>query len=259
MKLYIPVAGTWGRKKFRNDDWFRAGSSIDALLNDLGYARVDQNNDPARPDAGFWSGDVGGLLIQQLSPWMSHDEVWREGAENLVRFFHARRRELVDCEEVAIIAHSHGGQVVSFALQTMRDNGKHSTVLPKIRVVTVDMPVRTGRFLFFFSRGMDETYQDALTAVDGRWTHLYSGRGLKSRMRWLGNRFGPRRLRGALLNCQIPGGHSGVLRESRWFYVWKDIMSGVCPGHRQATAAASIPTPSTPGGSSACSPSGARP
>ena len=90
MKLYIPVAGTWGRKKFRNNDWFRASSSIDALLNDLGYARVDQNNDPTLPDPGFWSGDVGGLLIQQLFPWMSHDEVWREGAENLVQFFQDR-------------------------------------------------------------------------------------------------------------------------------------------------------------------------
>ena len=130
----------------------------------------------------------------------------------------------------------------------MLDNGEHSTVLPKIRVVTVDMPVRTGKFLFFFSRGMDETYQDALAAVDGRWTHLYSGRGWKSRMRWLGNRFGPRTLDGALRNRKIPGGHSGILRESRWFHVWKDIMSGVCPGHRQATAAASIPTPRDAGG-----------
>lgn len=90
MKLYIPVAGTWGRKKFRNNDWFRAGSSIDALLNDLGYGRVDQNNDPDRPDPGFWSGDVGGLLIQQLCSWMSHDAVWREGARNLVQFFQDR-------------------------------------------------------------------------------------------------------------------------------------------------------------------------
>ena len=111
--------------------------------------------------------------------------------------------------------------------------------LSKIRVVTVDMPVRTGKFLFLFSRGMDATYQDALAAVDGRWTHLYSGRGWKSRMRWLGNRFGPRRLRGALRNCRIPGGHSGILRESRWFYVWKDVMSGECPGHRHGAVSRS--------------------
>lgn len=110
----------------------------------------------------------------------------------------------------------------------MLQDYEDSLVLPRIRVVTVDMPVRTGKFLFF-SRGMDETYQDALDAVDGRWIHLFSGRGLKSKMRWLGNRFGPRKLRGALLNCKIPGGHSGILSESRWFYVWRDIMSGVCP------------------------------
>ena len=228
MKLYIPIAGTWARKRNRNDDWFRSASSLDALLNDLGYARVDQNNDPNRPDPGFWSGDVGGLLIQQLAPWWSHDEVWREGADDLVQFLRDREGQLSRCEEVALIAHSHGGQVVSFALQTMRRRHEDSPVLPKLRVVTVDMPVRIGKFLGIFPRGMDAVYQDALSVVSN-WIHLYSGRGWKSKMRWLGNRFGPRKLKGAFRNCRIPGAHSGILSESRWFYVWQHIMSGDCP------------------------------
>ena len=43
----------------------------------LGYERVDQNGGPTVPDSGFWSGDVGGLLVQQISPWSQQDSAWR--------------------------------------------------------------------------------------------------------------------------------------------------------------------------------------
>ena len=204
MKLYIPIAGTWARNKIRNDDWFRSASSFDALLNDLGYARVDQNNNPNRRDPGFWSGDVGGLLIQQLAPWWSHDEVWREGAEELVQFLLDRKEQLSRCDEIALIAHSHGGQVVAFALQIMQRNHRDSPVLEKLRVVTVDMPVRTGRFLGIFPRGMDQVYKDALSVAQS-WIHLYSGRRVevKDALAWKSLRAA--KAKGSIPQLQDPG------------------------------------------------------
>ena len=206
-KLYIPVAGTWARRNFRRNAWYRAGSPFDRKMNAIGYIRVDQNRNPQKPDRGFWSGDVNGLIFQRLFGTSQRD--WKLGGADLAEFVGIKRRkELGDAEEVAIIAHSHGGQVVAFALKILVDQG--IAPLPNLRVVTVDMPVRTGRvFGFLWRRSMDHIYKEASGFIDKRWDHLYSQRAwrhLKTYWRWLGSQFGPRKLKYARSNREIPGG-----------------------------------------------------
>ena len=229
LKLYIPVAGTWARQEFRADAWYRTNAPFEKQITQLGYLRVDQNGDRTQPDRGFWSGDVNGILVQKLKFWRRSDTEWRLGGGELASFITKRSQELAAADEVAIIAHSHGGQVVAFALNFLVDT---QTNLPNFRVVTVDMPVRTGRFLgFLWRRGMDKIYERASDGIDRRWDHLYSERfwrqPLKTHWRWLGSQFGPRRLEYARSNRKIPGGHSGVLR--KWLHLWGQIMSGTNP------------------------------
>lgn len=224
LKLYIPVAGTWARRDFRRNAWYRTGSPFDRTMSAIGYTRVDQNRNPKKPDHGFWSGDVNGLIFQRLFSTSQRD--WKLGGADLAEFIGIKRRkELEKAEEVAIIAHSHGGQVVAFALKFLADQGVDP--LTNLRVVTVDMPVRSGRVLgFLWGRSMDRIYEDASRFVNGRWDHLYSQRAwrhLKTYWRWLGSQFGPRKFKYGRSNREIPGGHSGVL--STCLRPWPDIMN----------------------------------
>ena len=100
-----------------------------------GYERVEQDRDPQRPDDGYWSGAVNGLLIQWAAWWRDRHPDWRTGAETLRGSLRARRAELQAAGGVTIVAHSHGGQVLAYALA-----GMQAPVCP-IRVVTVDVPV----------------------------------------------------------------------------------------------------------------------
>ena len=224
-KLYIPVAGTWARRDFRKNAWYRTASPFDQKMSSIGYTRVDQNRDPQEPDRGFWSGDVNGLIFQRLFRTSQRD--WKLGGADLAEFIGIKRRqELKDADEVAIIAHSHGGQVVAFALKFLKDQGIDPP--PKLRVVTVDMPVRTGRVLgFLWRRSMDHIYETASNCIAQRWDHLYSQRAWrhpKTYWRWLGSQLGPRKLKYARSNREIPGGHSGILSPS-CFGPWPEIMA----------------------------------
>lgn len=224
LKLYIPVAGTWARRNFRRNAWYRTGSPFDQRMNEIGYTRVDQNRDSQKPDRGFWSGDVNGLIFQRLLRTSQRD--WKLGGADLAEFIGVKRRkELANAKEVAIIAHSHGGQVVAFALKFLSDQGIDP--LGNLRVVTVDMPIRSGRVLgFLWRRSMDHIYEAACGFVGQQWDHLYSQRAwrhLKTYWRWLGSQFGPRRLKYARSNREIPGGHSGVL--STCLGPWSEIMN----------------------------------
>ena len=212
MQLYIPIAGTWSRSRRdpSNDElaWYDSNSAFDKLLANQGYTRVDQN--PGK-DPGYWSGDVGGLLVQKLRFWKEPHTPWREGAADLRRFLYRRRVELA--AGVTLIAHSHGGQVVAYALRA-RPLGVNGSVVP-ITVVTVDTPIR---------RDMARVYELACQN-SVRWLHLYSERGWSSKFRWLGNRFGSRVLDGADLNIKIAGGHSGCLSDQEHMKQWKHIIS----------------------------------
>lgn len=211
---YIPIAGTWARSRHDHENaWYRRGSPFDRVLAGHGYERVEQDRDPNRPDDGYWSGAVNGLLIQWFAWWRDRHPAWRTGAETLRGFLRGRRRELDEAGGVTIVAHSHGGQVLAYALAEM-----HGDVCP-IHVVTVDMPVR---------RDMDGVYGRAARRCR-HWVHLYSERGWKSRFRWLGNRFGPRALDVAQRNRKVTGGHSGILDDVGHIGQWHDILSRLPP------------------------------
>ena len=211
--LYIPIAGTWARARQDHESaWYRRGSPFDKVMNKRGYERVEQDRVPSRPDDGYWSGAVNGLLIQWFAWWRDKHPAWRTGGETLRGFLRARRGELLDAGGVTIVAHSHGGQALAYALVDM-----HTAICP-LYVVTVDMPVR---------RHMDDFYRRA-SAKCSCWMHRYSERGWKSRFRWLGNRFGPRTLEVANCNREVTGGHSGMLRNPRHIGQWDEIRRRTC-------------------------------
>ena len=127
----------------RESAWYRRGSPpFDATGRRDEQTRlragVEQDRVPTcgRPDDGYWSGAVNGLLIQWFAWWRDKHPAWRTGGETLRGFLRARRGELLDAGGVTIVAHSHGGQALAYALVDM-----HTAICP-LYVVTVDMPVR---------------------------------------------------------------------------------------------------------------------
>ena len=214
---YIPMAGTFARKRNdRPDSWYRSGSPFDVQMKAHGHTRVDQDGDPETPDVGYWDGRVGGMLYQQFLPWVDHREAWHSQIEPIM----AKIIELdaAGVRELMIIAHSHAGQVLAYALAAL----PHLCI--DIFVVTMDMPVRVGRM-----QRMKDVYSRALrcTAVV-RWTHMYSRGGWwKSRFRWLGNRLSDVTLEGATANVPVPGGHSAVLNPPALEYWDCGVFEGV--------------------------------
>lgn len=210
MTPYIPIAGTWWKDSDKADHWYRHGSAVDGIMRDAGFARVDQNRDPMKPDKGYWSGDLGGTLVQWALPWVDQRAPWTDGAADLARFLLDREDELQKARGVLLMAHSHGGQVVALCLSQYLD----SQFQVPIHVLTVDTPLR---------RGMRSTYRAAVRR-SASWTHLYTGWKWGARMRVLGSRFngprlivpGPEGMRVA--NYALQGGHSGVLFDPlhRW-------------------------------------------
>ena len=204
---YIPVAGSLARKRHDHElSWYRRGSPLDRLLDNLGYQRVDQNGDPNKPDTGFWSGDINGLMLQRAMWWRDKHPAWKTGGETLRTFLLRRHAEFVD--GVTLIMHSHAGQVGAYALAELPGD------FP-IHVVTCDMPVRFD---------MREVYACASTRV-ASWTHLYSEKGLKSHMRWLGDGQlfrNPRVLNVATRNIEIKGWHSEYLSDPEFIGQWNE-------------------------------------
>ena len=92
---------------------------------------------------------------------------------------------------VTLVAHSHGGQVLAYALASMSQHTRE--------------------------------------ACDA-WTHLHSERGWASKFRWLGNRFGDRELDVADHNIEITGGHSGILSDPAHLLQWDVILPGLQDG-----------------------------
>ena len=220
---YIPVAGTLSRREFRRDDWYRTGSLFDRKMVEHGYTRVDQNHDPNVPDDGFWSGDVEGLLLHGIFGfWRKKHHDWWEGGRELARFLRKRYGELKDAKAVLLVAHSHGGQVVAYALQALKGQEMN---LDNFCVITVDMPVRSGRLLGIIPRGMDKTYENAARVVGCRWIHLYNG--VWAKWRLLGSRFGPRKFEFAYWNREVDGSHSGILNKREHISQWDDILAHV--------------------------------
>ena len=209
--LYIPVAGSLARKRHDHElSWYRRDSPLDRLLATLGYQRVDQNGDLYKPDKGFWSGDINGLMLQRAIFWRDKHPAWKTGGETLRKFIQSRLAEFVD--GVTLILHSHAGQVGAYALAELPAPG----AVP-IHVVTCDMPVRAD---------MRDVYESASTSV-ASWTHLYSEKGWKSRMRWMGDGQlfkNPRVLPVATRNIEIKGWHSEYLSDQKFLGQWEQIL-----------------------------------
>ena len=211
---YIPIAGTWHKDHGHPGSWYRRGSSVDAIFRLAGFERVEQDRDPNTPDRGFWSGDLGGTLIQRALPWVDARAPWASGAIELGSFIERRADELRD--GVLIVGHSHGGQVVTLTLADPMFAERCGNV--PIHVLTIDMPVR---------RAMRGVYRRAARRV-ASWTHLYAGWGWPSRMRVLGSVFGPRRLAlPGVGNVHIRGGHSGILVDTEHRQQLPDILRRV--------------------------------
>ena len=209
--LYLPIAGTrvpWRGRNADPHDWYRRESPFDRLMAHHGFMRVEQDRDPTTPDRGYWSGDVGGLLLQRAWPWTDGHAPWTQGARELIQFLCRRWTEFAG--GVTLVAHSHGGQVVAYAVEAL---GYEQPV--PVHIITVDMPVR---------RDMVPVYEEA-RRVAATWTHLYSERGWRSRFRWLGNRFGPRELDVADRNMEVSGGHSGILSDPRHMEQWPAVLA----------------------------------
>ena len=184
--FYVPIAGTWGRERACANrspsdplHWFMRGSDVDRVMVAHGHERVDQDRDPNTPDNGFWSGDIGGTLTQRLWPWSDHLNTWRDGGAQFSDFCFKRQDEFQD--GLVVLTHSHGGHVLAMAL-FMSDLFSFP-----IYVIDIDMPVQRG------FRVDPMLYTVALKSVKS-WTHVFSGRGLGSKFRWLGNAFNTRRL-----------------------------------------------------------------
>ena len=210
---WIPVAGSFARKRHGHAaSWYRSGSPLDQLLGTLGCQRVDQDNDPLKPDKGYWSGDINGLMLQRALWWRDKHPAWKTGGEALRRFLVSRHVEFAN--GVTLIMHSHGGQVGAYALKGMSP-GLSRWKFP-IDVITCDMPVRAD---------MGSVYALASRRVRS-WTHLYSEKGWQSRMRWLGDGqifSNPRELSVATRNIEVAGGHSGILSDPRYIEQWHGI------------------------------------
>ena len=59
-----------------------------------------------RPDDGYWSGAVNGLLIQRFAWWRDKHPAWRTDGETLRGFHRARSDELCTAGSVTIVTHS---------------------------------------------------------------------------------------------------------------------------------------------------------
>jgi pimeloyl-ACP methyl ester carboxylesterase len=188
---YIPIAGTWAGKD--DESWHRAGSRTDRFLQKAGLVRLAD-------ELPFWSSALSGARFCGGSHL-----AWQFGADLLVRFL-----ETVPKDDRNLIAHSHGGQVVAYAL------AQGAKVR---RVVTVCSPVR---------RDMDAVWSVNTAAPH---LHLYSI-GWGDRMRWFGQRARFRRkMPWADDNRRIDGGHSGMLvRPEDYEDQWLDVLHWLCDG-----------------------------
>ena len=179
------------------------GSLLDRCLNRLGWPLVDEDGDPATPNAGFWRGAMAGLWLQGRRRRDAWKRIglrlanWTYGRLPLVA---ARHGVSVDQLDVLILMHSHGGQGGAFAASIGLLPG------PRYFFVSVDTPMRTD---------MHAEYA-AIGAVATRFCHLYSETGWLARFRWLGSWFGSRRCNYADVNMEIRGGHSGIVTAEPW-------------------------------------------
>ena len=144
----------------------------------------------------FWSSALSGTLFCG-----SKHLAWQYGGDVLRRFLLT-----VPLDDRNLVAHSHGGQIVAYAL---------AGGVQVRSVVTVASPVR---------RDMGEVW--AATGLNpDMHLHLYAV-GWGDRWRWFGQRGRFKREMENTTNVKIEGGHSGMLNRP-YFYSkqWDNVLA----------------------------------
>ena len=141
-----PIAGTWGRKPADSGSyfWWRPPSVWIANLKAAGFSLVDEE------DYFDWNTSVDGL--------QGNNDTWLTAGKALYWWWVKQGRP-----RMTLAAHSHGGQVIAYALQysLQRDD-----IMSPYRVVTIASPVRFD---------MQPVWAEAKKAMTpGGWTHLYT-------------------------------------------------------------------------------------
>ena len=135
--IVVPVGGTWSQEAGAHD-WWRPASVWVANLRNAGLSLLDA----AEPFQ--WS---AALAIDA-----GQDPLWR--TSGLALKWYCQAKTMMRTEELTVVAHSHGGNVLAFAL---------AAGLRLRRALTVGMPVR---------QDMAGIYAAARPNVD-QWTQLY--------------------------------------------------------------------------------------
>lgn len=139
------VAGTWGRKPADSGSyyWWRPPSVFTANLQNAHLALVD-------PLDNFdWSTALDGVS--------GANDDWETAGKALYWWWAAKGRQ-----NISLVAHSHGGQVVAYALAwSIKVNDPMSVA----HVVTCGTPVRYE---------MQPLWSVAKSTIRGAWTHIWT-------------------------------------------------------------------------------------
>ncbi len=213
MKTAMLIGGTWSWSDFLRPapvEWYRAGAFVDFLGGEL--VRIIGERDPF-----VWASDVN------FGKGKRRD--WSAAGRNLHQYLRPPvltddRDRYVPIGQRNLIAHSHGGQVVFYAL---------ADGLIINNLITVATPV--------LKPIIEDVLPFAAPRIRGRWLHLSTD--WRDRMQWFGElfdgAFGIQRAfpavcgtKGALIgipnltNEPVPGwGHSSFLKDPRAFPLWR--------------------------------------
>lgn len=201
MKPYLTVPGTWSRGESGQPQWWEAGSPFTRFMASQGWWLLTL-------DHAIWTGDLEGgpmeryLLFRWIDRGGWHRD-WRHGGEVLAHALLAH----VERGTATVIAHSHGLQVVLYALADHPD-----VEIPAL--VSVGSPVR---------EDMRAVAAGARPRI-GRWLHRHAD--WSDRWQWLGaSGDGLLRIRRrhplADRNDGVRGvGHSRLLSDPTAYHYW---------------------------------------
>lgn len=200
----IVVPGTWGREQ----DWFRPFSPWAQYLMTQGVCVYEPSGRPF-----LWSTDIGGTEFWRRwgigARYNDHWD-WMAGGDQLYeRIVPAIIPEArIPPAETVVISHSHGAQVVAYAL---------AAGLKIDRWINISGPVRAD---------MRSAYMAGRANVRKHY-HIHSDG--SDRFQWLGEFgdgvFGIVRKNPYATDWRaLPkAGHSGILHDPAWFSVWREL------------------------------------
>jgi hypothetical protein len=198
MVRIIAIPGTGSGTRVA--DWDAVDSPFMTYLRTFGIVQVAERESQRYG----WDGALDGID--------KHDVTWERFGRALFHYVVPPLGDgtpAIPPEETFIIAHSHAGQVVSFAC------GKYG--LKVAGLVTVGMPIRG-------DKRMQQIYADAKVNIT-RHVHLRAG--WRDYWQLLGSlkigdgQWGIHRDHPHAKNYQMPKGHGNVLREPALFNLWE--------------------------------------